>query len=269
MSKRVNSIVGKNVKKNLDMDSKANRAPALLLIDTSSSMEEYCELLNAAVVKMIESVSVHPAAGNLVDLEVMTFNSQEQMQVKIPSQELYQLVDKDKKLKKNHREALMFTCKGATPTGYALKAALDDLLERYQDLKDFKKSPKMPILFVMSDGLPEISASMKEEHDKILGEQLARIKELVSANKLSVVAVEVGNICDPNASYWHKEQHPQMHKLMRDITGLNDDRHVRQARDAEQLAQFFVFTSSLLIGSSTGKLELNKMDFRQKYSELG
>ena len=63
-----------------------------------------------------------------------------------------------------------------------------------------------------------------------------------------VISVEVGDFCD--------------HNLMRELTGLRDDKHVMKVDNATELANFFKITSSIIISSSkTGSHNLNEVDF--------
>lgn len=273
MAGRFGKFTGINVTGNTnvkapDMMADAGRVPACLVIDTSGSMRPYAEQLKIAAVKMIEAVAKHGVAGEKVDLEVITFNTKEQISIKIEAQELYNLVDGSGKLKSEYENRLGFECAGGTPTGYALNVAVSELRNRYEDLKTKGKSPISPILFVLSDGLPEVQPEIKTEHDRVLTEEIANIKKLVSENRLVVIAVEVGMICEAAEDDWSKRMYPVMHKLMQEITGLNNGNHVRQAKDAESLAAFFEFTSSLLVHSATNPNDnLNKRDL--SHSELG
>ena len=77
------------------------------------------------------------------------------------------------------------------------------------------------------------------------------IKEQVAANKLVVIAVEIGRNCN--------------HALMQELTGLRDDRHVLRADNAKSLVDFFKFSSSMLVSCSKFKNaceELNETDLR-------
>ena len=146
-------------------------------------MSKWSALLKEASIRMIEARAEDSKAKEKVDLEVITFNTEEQVCVKIEAQELYNLVDETTgKIKPDFEQRLQFNCSGATPTAYALAVAVDDLRNRYEKLKKSSKAPKSPILFVLSDGLPEVQDDIRVEHDKLLAEQLARIKQLVREN---------------------------------------------------------------------------------------
>ncbi len=262
------TVTGFTKKEMPSAESEAGRVPACLLVDTSGSMEEWTGILKESAKKMIESIAKNDTALEKIDLEVITFNTEEQISIKIPAQELYGLIDESSGLlKREFQTRLDFKCQGGTPTAYALKVAVDDLRERYDTLKRQGKSPKSPILFVLSDGLPEVHDYQQAEHDQLLKEGIDRIRELVREYKLSVVAVKVGRICGEPRNDWEKQKFPQMHQLMRDITGLSDDHHVCEAKDTEDLSKFFVFTSTLLINSAKDpNFDLNKMDLSR--SEL-
>lgn len=248
----------------MDDFSQAGRIPTLLLVDTSASMREYSTLLKNAVMEMINNIASHPVAGKRVDLEVVTFDTVSQINIKIPAMEIKNIVSKDnQKIKPEYADKLQFDCEGGTPTGYALAVAIQDIRERYEMLKAKEKAPKSPILFVLSDGNPCVEPSMTKEHDKVLNEIKEQIKQMVKANKIVVVAVEIGEICDPPMNPAQKREREEMHQLMQDITGLPNKNHVRQAKNMAELQDFFQFTSSLLVSSATGSqdtTQLNQQD---------
>lgn len=276
MNDEFNGMVGLRIPKGFtkhkmpDMAADAERIPACILIDTSGSMSPWSALLREASIRMIEAIAEDMRAKEKVDLEVITFNTEEQVCVKIEAQELYSLIDETTgKIKPEFAERLQFECSGATPTAYALAVAVDDLRKRYKDLKEASKAPKSPILFVLSDGLPEVQEDIRADHDKLLAEQLARIKQLVGEDRLSVVAVEIGRICEEPKSDRDGRKKQAMHKLMQDITGLGNDHHVRKAKDTNDIAEFFKFTATLVKESAGGKVNNpNSMDLRDEYSEL-
>ena len=276
MANNYNGMVGLRVPKGFtkhkmpDMAADAERIPACILVDTSSSMSQWSALLKEASVRMIEAIAEDEKAKEKVDLEVITFNTEEQVCVKIEAQELYNLIDEATgKIKPDFEQRLQFNCSGATPTAYAIAVAVDDLRNRYEKLKEASKAPKSPILFVLSDGLPEVQDDIRPEHDKLLAEQLARIKQLVGEDRLSVIAVKIGRICEEPQTTWQKKHYPEMHQLMQDITGLDNDHHVRMAKDTDDIAKFFEFTSTLVKESASGKVgNINSMDLRNEHSEL-
>lgn len=51
-------------------------------------------------------------------------------------------------------------------------------------------APHTPILLVISGGLPSVAESLQVEHDRILVEELACIRRLVSEKRLIVYVVE-------------------------------------------------------------------------------
>lgn len=253
-------VTGDLVQSNVDAFSQAGRVPALLLVDTSASMRYYADVLHNAVIEMIHTIAAHPVAGNKVDLEVVTFDTQSQINIRIPAEEVRNLVDKSKQIKPEYAEKLNFTCIGATPTGYALAVAVQDIRERYQELKGSHKSPKCPILFVLSDGNPCVGERIRAEHDALLEEMKHTIQEMVQKHQLVVVAVEVGEICEPPQDEEEKREHEAMHKLMQEITGLPNQNHVCQAKDIDALQNFFQFTSSLLVSSATGSQDTTELN---------
>jgi len=250
--------------------SQASRVPALLLVDTSASMRDYADVLKNAVTEMIHTIAQHPVAGNKVDLEVVTFDTQSQISIKIPAEEVRNLVDEKKQIKQEYADQLKFNCIGATPTGYALAVAIQDIRERYQELKDKNKSPKCPILFILSDGNPYVEKKYQEEHDTLLEKMKTQIQEMVRMHQLVVLAVEVGEVCEPPKNPEQKREREEMHQLMQEITGLSNKNHVCQAKNVSELKNFFEFTSSLLVSSATGSQDttmLNQQDLSQQSVE--
>ena len=147
---------------------------------------------------------------------------------------------------------LTFKCEGCTYTGLALKMAIMHLEDR---LKVFREHlPRIryysPIIFLLSDGRPECyDDAVIAEEQRAMSEARAYIKKNVAERHLSVIAVEIGNACD--------------HSLMRDLTGLNDDKHVAKVSDKFQLASVFKFTSTLLRYTSLHtERDLNSMDVK-------
>lgn len=236
------------------MYSDARRLPTCIVIDTSGSMEEYSNLLHTAAVNLIEQLAKDDTALAKIDLEIITFNTKDQINIRIPAQELEELIDENGRLKEEYKLALNFECGGGTPTGYALHVAVNELLDRYKVLKGAGKSPFSPIMFFMSDGYPEVASINKVEHDNLLNETLKEIRKQVNEKRLSVIAVEAGQVCELKKSKNEedKRNYNYMHKLMRDITGLSDDHHIRQAVNEQDIKTFFTFTETLLKESSTG-----------------
>lgn len=106
--------------------------------------------------------------------------------------------------------------------------------------------------------------NIAQNHDSILKEQLERIWQLVSKNRLAVVAVEIGRIFelpmdDPNNLYIENR-----HKLMQAITGLQDDRHVCQVKNSAEIFKLFSFIPSLLTNGAEAEKAVytNEMDLR-------
>jgi len=260
-------IKGDTQPEKVDVFCQAGRVPALLLVDTSASMDDYADILKNAVIEMINTIANHPVAGNKVDLEVVTFDTVSQINIRIPATEIKNIVDSNKNIKPEYANRLDFSCVGGTPTGYALATAIQDIRERYQDLKDANKAPQCPILFILSDGEPCVEPNLTQEHDKLLNQMKTQIKQMVKANQIVVVAVEVGEICEQPQNPAQKKDREDMHQLMQEITGLPNKHHVLQARNIDELQNFFKFTSSLLVSSASGSqdtTQLNQQDLSQK-----
>ena len=210
-------------KKN-DFDAPSRRIPICLLIQTSGCMKPYERQLKKATEKLIEALSSHADTYEKTDFEIITFDSFQHITIKIEMQELYNIVDKGK-LKDEYESCIDFRCGGYAPIGYALKVALDELRNRYKLLRENGMAPCTPILLVISGGLPSVAEPLQVEHDRILAEELAHIRCLVSDKRLIVYVIEFDwqqNECFKTGEY----------KLMQDITGLdNDERIIRYAED--------------------------------------
>ena len=138
-------------------------------------------------------------------------------------------------------------------TGCALLVALLQLEQRIDQFRHASPVIKYtaPILFLLSDGKPEYTPELRDQEEAAMTWSKKYIKEQVAANKLVVIAVEIGRNCN--------------HALMQELTGLRDDRHVLRADNAKSLVDFFKFSSSMLVSCSKFKNaceELNETDLR-------
>ena len=146
---------------------------------------------------------------------------------------------------------LDFHCHGCTLTGLALKNAIMQIEGRKKVYA--KVVPKIkyyaPIIFLISDGVPECyDENVKPQEAEAMAFSKAYIKREVAANRLVVISVEVSDHCD--------------HALMRELTGLKNDKHVTKVSNASELANFFKVTSSIIISSSKrGTKDLNNIPF--------
>ena len=146
---------------------------------------------------------------------------------------------------------LDFHCHGCT--GLVLKNAIMQIEGRKKAYSS--NVPKIryysPIIFLISDGVPECyDDNVKKQEDEAMAFSKAYIKREVAANNLVVISVEVSDHCDP--------------ALMRELTGLNTDKHVTKVSNASELANFFKVTSSIIISSSKkGTKDLNGVSFSE------
>ena len=215
------------------------RLPALILTDTSGSMEPHEALLKRSVEDLYDKLLDDDRSRSAAELAVMTFNSD--IEILESMREIA--------LQESRGRNLNFRCAGPTLTGLAVKAALLHIKDRINTYKS--QVPKIkyypPIMFILSDGRPYCSdPSIKAQDDEALKESLSIIANEVASNNLVVVAVEIGDHCN--------------HDLMRRLTGLNDDRHVMKVNDGTELKKFFEITSSIIIKSSrSGTKKYNDM----------
>ena len=234
--------------KEVDDFNQAKRLPAIILVDTSGSMKRYEDLLKQAVASLYDEILRDGTARSATELAVMTFNSDIEILERM----------KEIELQESKGRNLDFHCEGVTLTGLATKAAIKHLEAR---IATYKQSAPIvpyypPILFVLSDGYPFCGANCPDEvrrqEEMAMRESKQYIRAEVAANRLVVVSVEVGDGCD--------------HELMRELTGLDDDRHVFKVNDSTELANFFRFTSSILISSSkNGTKSLNDMSLVEMF----
>jgi len=220
----------------------SKRLPAIILVDTSGSMHNYENLLKKAVESLYDEILKDRAASNATELSVMTFNSD------------IEILEKMREIKSQESKGrnLDFHCEGVTLTGLALKVAISQLESRKKVYA--QSTPKVkyyaPIIFLVSDGYPYCdNITVLKQEEAAMSYSRQYIRQEVAANRLVVISVEVGDNCD--------------HNLMRDLTGLSDDKHVTKVSNAAELANFFKITSSIIISSSkTGTNTLNNISFK-------
>lgn len=219
------------------------RGSASIVIDTSGSMNPYRDLLKRLICEFYDDVLKDPIASNILELSIITFNSD--VFILQPMSEV-----KSQEKKGNDID---LHCEGLTLTGCALQAALLQLEQRIDQFRHTSPVIKYsaPILFLVSDGKPEYTPELRDQEEAAMAWSKDYIKEQVAANKLVVIAVEIGRNCN--------------HALMQELTGLRDDRHVLRADNANSLVDFFKFSSSMLVTCSKFKNtceELNETDLR-------
>ena len=241
LEKWLGSLDLTNVEKKVVKINTSRRLPAVILVDTSGSMSDYEELLQNSVEELYAAISRDRAACNATELAVVCFNSD------------ITILEKLREIKQHEAQGrnLKFHCDGMTLTGLALKKTIEQLEGRKSVYMN--SIPRIrnyaPIIFFISDGKPECydEATQKLE-DEAMQYCKEYIRKEVLENRLIVISVEVGDFCD--------------HNLMRELTGLRDDKHVMKVDNATELANFFKITSSIIISSSkTGSHNLNEVDF--------
>lgn len=215
--------------KGVDTLNTAKRLPAIMLVDTSTSMRPNARLLKGCVETMYAEILRDEVAGNNVELSVMTFN--EDIEILQPMEEIY--------LQEHMGRNFEFNCIGQTLTGLALREAVRQLEARKKQYKQTGVRYYAPLLFLLSDGIPYSSdARINAENLEALEDSIAYIRQEVRQNALCVVAVEIGDKCD--------------HRLMQQITGSNDRNRLRNLHDSRDFSDFFHWTSSLIISNSRG-----------------
>lgn len=233
--------------KKVDEGNMERRLPVIILVDTSGSMQGTETMLQQSVKDLYRTLRNDPIACPRVELSVMSFNSD--LQILEPMRELEQ----HEAMGSN----LAFRCEGCTYTGLALKMSIMHLEDRLKVFREHRPRIRYysPILFLLSDGKPECyDNAVIPEEQRAMSEARAYIKKNVAERKLSVIAVEIGNGCD--------------HDLMRDLTGLNDDKHVAKVSDKFQLAAVFKFTSTLISYSSRNThVDISNVDVKSFQQE--
>lgn len=237
-----NSDLSKYGEKKVDEWNVNKRLPAIILVDTSGSMSNYESLLKQSVESLYTAILNDDEASQATELSVMTFNSE------------IEILEKMREITTQEARGrnLNFHCDGVTLTGLALKVAISQLESRKKVYA--QSTPKVkyyaPIIFLVSDGYPYCdNTTVLAQEEAAMSYSRQYIRQEVAANRLVVISVEVGDRCD--------------HNLMRELTGLNDDKHVTKVSNAAELANFFKITSSIIISSSkTGTNSLNNISFK-------
>lgn len=232
-----------NVEKKMVTLNQSKRLPAIMLVDTSGSMGSYENLLKKSVEGLYEAILADRTASNSTELAVMTFNSD------------IEILERMREIKAQEAKGknLDFHCHGCTLTGLALKNAIMQIEGRKKVYSSSVPKTRYysPIIFLISDGKPECyDDNVKPQEKEAMDFSKAYIKREVAANNLVVISVEVGDYCD--------------HFLMRELTGLDTDKHVTKVNNASELANFFKVTSSIIISSSKkGTKDLNGVSFSE------
>lgn len=231
------------VERKVDKMNSRRRLPAVILVDTSGSMSDYEDLLKRSVEGLYDAILKDRTASSATELAVLSFNS---------DIEILQKLCEIKKQEAQGRN-LDFRCSGVTLTGLALKTAIMQLEARKKVYMESVPKIKYysPIIFLVSDGKPECyNATVQVQEDEAMRFSKEYIRKEVAANKLVVVAVEVGDKCD--------------HNLMRELTGLTTDKHVTKVNSTTEFVNFFKVSSSIIIKYSGGGTDsLNDISFSE------
>lgn len=226
----------------VDFRNTTRRTLAYIMVDTSGSLSGYEEVMKEAVTDLYQTILNNGDAAQSVELGVLTFDSN--VTILQPPCEILRQEAAGRNFD--------FKCEGATYTGLALQAALDQIDQRLNAYN--AQVPRIqynaPVLFLLTDGRPECyDDNVKPLENQAMTDSLKKIRDRVGANQLSVIAVEIGENCD--------------HALLRQLTGLDDDRHVYKVSEKSRLSEAFRFTSSLIIhASQSRRRNLNETDIR-------
>lgn len=226
----------------VDSLNTTRRTLAYIMVDTSGSLRGYEEVMERAVADLYQTILNNGDAAQSVELGVETFDSN--VTILQPPCEIL----RQEAAGRNFN----FECEGATYTGLALQVALEQIDQRLN--KYNAQTPRIqcnaPVLFLLTDGRPECyDDEVRPYEDQAMTDSLREIQNRVRANQLSVIAVEIGENCD--------------HALLRQLTGLADDRHVYRVSERSRLSEAFQFTSSLIIhASQSRRRNLNETDIR-------
>lgn len=183
----------------------ANRQPILFLIDTSYTMSNYAGILKNCIEKIYDALLKDHRLANRIELSIMSFNSN----IRI-LQYLCEI-----KTHEHRGKNLDIHFEGDRRTGLALKTAIMQLEVRKKTYRN--SCPKIkyypPIIYLVSGGKPECCDDTVEAHEnEAMRFSKEYIRQEVTADRLVVISVEVGNKCD--------------HNLMRELTGITTDKHV-------------------------------------------
>lgn len=161
--------------------------PAVVCLDCSESMLQYDKMgsMNKALQRFIEAIRKHDRASEVLEWEFITFQTDASGTPRINEligafqrpQEQIDLGD--------------LKAEGKTPLAEAVDLALRKLAAQKKDYMDTKQPYLQPWLVVMTDG---IATSPPELIEKVLQD----VNNLVTQNKLTVIAVGIGLDADRN-----------------------------------------------------------------------
>ena len=226
----------------VDVLNASKRLPIILLIDISYSMADYNILIKEVIEKIYTSILNDRILANAVELSVMTYNDKIEIFEKL--REIKRHEDKGRNID------IKFEC--VSLMGLGLKAAIE-LLEFRKKIY-VRSKPRIryytPLLFIVSDGIPAcFDKTITETENAAMVYSLEYIKQNVSSNRLAVFSAVLGNSDD--------------HSLMRQLTGLNDDRHILKMEHSEDIVLFIKLIKELVSGGHPVVHSLNDFSLKQ------
>lgn len=158
------------------VDNPTPRVPVALCLDVSSSMSgKPIDELNAGVAQFLQEMRDDDLTLYSAETAVVTFSDGANC-----------VADFDTA---DHLQVEKLKADGITCMGEGLALALDRLEQRKNSYKQMGIDYYQPILVVMSDGYPNGSPS-------VLQDAVERIRKMVAARRLTVIAVGIGDGAD-------------------------------------------------------------------------
>ncbi|MBR1897888.1 MAG: VWA domain-containing protein [Oscillospiraceae bacterium] len=217
------------------------RCPALLMVDTSRTVERCKPQIEASVRALYDALMKDDVSCSVMELGILLFNRYPDPV--LPIGEIARQTPEDYSLDLN--------CRGRTHTGEAVLKALSMLDVREHQLREDAQHPYVPVLCIVTDGNPNFSddpqaaAAGKEALDQAYAELEKRVRR----NELQVIVAGVGDACDDAV-------------LKRLAGGASGCKPIRIG-DGSQISDLFRFVSRSLNNASRGKGVLNNQQYEQ------
>lgn len=154
------------------IDNSDERAPLVLVLDCSGSMAgKPLQMLNDGLKKLEVDLQADPITAKRGRVLVIAFGGDDQVELMGEWQDAMDFV------------APKLEAAGRTPTGAAVRSALEEIEKQKDELRAAGISYKRPILMLMSDGVPT------DEWEAAAAECCAA----EAAHKVTVMAIAVGD----------------------------------------------------------------------------
>lgn len=134
------------------------RTPLVLIIDISWSMEAIRTILNEAITELLKQMKENKLLRGSIDLLVIHFNGESKVVVDFTPLEDVKVSD-----------ITIKECSGCTDTGTAISTALDmayEYRDKLYDETDGYITPNQPLVFLLTDGIPDAGKKRKTDTDK-------------------------------------------------------------------------------------------------------